>query len=96
MFCFNTAIYYHCISSFDNILLDFCLHLDGEAEEKEQEKEEKKSEAEEKDAEIKLNLFASKFNTLNFLLGLSHSENYASLHALEIPTPPPEKSVFIF
>ena len=73
--------------------LEFCTHLDGEAEEKEQEKEEKKGE-EEKDSEIKLNLFASKFNTLNFLLGLSHSENYASLHALEIPTPPPEISIF--
>ncbi|MGB1207354.1 MAG: hypothetical protein ACPG5B_17030 [Chitinophagales bacterium] len=94
MFCFNTAIYYACITSFDGHTLEFCTHLDGEAEEKEQEKEEKKGE-EEKDSKIKLNLFASKLNTLNFLLGLSHSENYASIHALEIPTPPPEIPVFI-
>ena len=71
-------MYYACIDSFDNMSLEFCTHLDGEAEEKEK-----------KDSDIKLNLFASKFNTLNFLLGLSHSENYVSLHVLEIPTPPP-------
>ena len=38
MFCCNTAIYYHCIASFDNISLEFCCLLDGEAEEKEQSK----------------------------------------------------------